>query len=50
MARTKNQIIQEVTDATIARLVPTDTPEKISEEVTQDIEGLIVLENISRPA
>ena len=48
MARTKNQIIQEVTDATIARLVPTDTPEKISEEVTQDIEGLIVLENISR--
>ena len=48
MARTKNQIIQEVTDATIARLTPADTPEKISEEVTQDIEGLIVLENISR--
>lgn len=48
MARTKNQIIQQVTDATIARLVPTDTPEKISDEVTQDIAGLIVLENIAR--
>ena len=43
MSKTKNQIIQEITDATIARLTPADTPEKISDEVTQDIEGYIVL-------
>lgn len=48
MSKTKNQIIQEITDATIARLTPADTPEKISDEVTQDIEGYIVLENVSR--
>ena len=48
MSKTKNQIINEVIDATIARLTPADTPENISEEATQDIEGLIVLENTSR--
>lgn len=48
MSKTKNQIINEVIDATIARLTPADTPETISEEVTQDIEGLIVLENVAR--
>ena len=48
MSKTKNQIINEVIDATIARLTPADTPETICEDVTQDIEALIVLENISR--
>ena len=48
MSKTKNQIINEVIDATIARLTPADTPETISDEVTQDIEGLIVLENVAR--
>ena len=38
MSKTKNQIINEVIDATIARLTPADTPETISDEVTQDIE------------
>ena len=47
-SKTKNQIINEVIDATIARLTQTDTPETICEGATPDIEALIVLENISR--
>ena len=45
MAWTKSKILRIVTDDTIARLLPTDTPEKISDEATQDIEGLTILVN-----
>ena len=48
MARTKNQVITEVTDAAIANLQPGDLPEDVANQVTKDIEDLIILENIAR--
>lgn len=48
MARTKNQILNEITEDAIARLQPGDAPESVAEQVTQDIESLTILENIAR--
>ena len=48
MARTKNQVISEVTADAISKLQPGDVPEDGAERVTKDLEDLITLENIAR--